>query len=295
MRVTFDITRDGIPAIDAATSAMAEAQQEVATGKRMQTVADDPSAASRAVGEHTELGLIDSYTATASAVSGRQSAVDSTLSDLINQLTAALSQGTGAQGSTATQQVRDAAADALTGIRDSVATDINSTYQGKSLFSGSSVAKTAYALVGGVWTYQGDSNVVKVAVNAGQQVAETWNGQAILQGSASTDVLTTLDNLATAVRAGDQTGISQGLTDLQAAFSRATQAQNALGADENSVSDATARLATLRIATDARRSKDEDTNMADAISRMNQAETAYRAALGAVARTGQLSLFDFMR
>jgi flagellar hook-associated protein 3 FlgL len=136
---------------------------------------------------------------------------------------------------------------------------------------------------------------VKVAINAGQQVAETWNGQAILKGSASTDVLTTLDNLATAVRNGDQPGISQGLTDLQAAFDRATTAQNALGTDENSVSDATARLATLRLATDARRSKDEDTNMAEAISRMNQAQTAYRAALGAVAQTGQLSLFDYMR
>jgi flagellar hook-associated protein 3 FlgL len=294
MRVTFDIIRDGIPAIDAATSAMAEAQAQVATGKRMQSIADDPAAASRAVGEHTELGLIDSYTSTANAVASRQSSVDSTLTDMINQLTSALASATGAQGSTATQQTRDAAADALTGIRDAVATDINSTYQGSYLFAGSKVGQPAYAQVGGVWTYQGDNAPVKVAINTGQQVADTWDGKAILQGSSSTDVLTSLDNLATAVRSGDQAGMTQGIADLQAAFSRATQAQNALGTDENSVSNATSRLATLRIATDARRSQDEDVNMADAIARMNQAQTAYRAALGAVAATGQLSLFDYI-
>ena len=294
MRVTFDIIRDGIPAIDAATSAMAEAQAQVATGNRMQSIADDPAAASRAVGEHTELGLIDSYTSTANAVASRQSAVDSTLTDVINQLTSGLASATGAQGSTATQQTRDAAADALTGIRDAVATDINSTYQGSALFAGSKVGQPAYVQIAGVWTYQGDNTPVKVAINAGQQVAETWDGKAILQGSASTDVLTTLDNLATAVRNGDQAGMTQGIADLQAAFSRATQAQNALGTDENSVSNATSRLATLRIATDARRSQDEDANMADAIARMNQAQTAYRAALGAVAATGQLSLFDYI-
>jgi flagellar hook-associated protein 3 FlgL len=294
MRVTFDITRDGVPAIDAATTAMAQAQLQAATGKRMQSIADDPSAASRAVGEHAELGLIDSYTSTATAVSSRQSAADSTLSDLINQLTAALTTATGAQGSTATQQTRDAAADALTGIRDAIATDVNSTYQGTSLFAGSKVTQPAYAQIAGVWTYLGDNSPVKVSVNAGQQVAETWDGQAILQGSASTDVLTALDTLATAVRNADQPGITQGITDLQAAFSRATQAQNALGADENSVSNATSRLTTLRLATDTRRSQDEDVNMADAIARMNQAQTAYRAALGAVAATGQLSLFDYL-
>ena len=89
--------------------------------------------------------------------------------------------------------------------------------------------------------------------------------------------------------------MQQGIDALQAAFGRATAAQNHLGSDENSVQDATARLTNLRVATDTRRSQDEDTNLADAISRMNQAQTAYRAALAAVAATGQLSLFDYLR
>jgi flagellar hook-associated protein 3 FlgL len=132
-------------------------------------------------------------------------------------------------------------------------------------------------------------------IDAGRQVAQTWDGQAVFQGSAATDVFTNLDNLVTAVRNGDDAGIQQGIDALQAAFGRATAAQNRLGSDENSVQDATARLTNLRVATDTRRSQNEDTNLADAISRMNQAQTAYKAALAAVAATGQLSLFDYLR
>ena len=39
----------------------------------------------------------------------------------------------------------------------------------------------------------------------------------------------------------------------------------------------------------------EDANLVEAISRMQQAETAYRAALGALGTTGRLSLMDYLR
>jgi len=295
MRLTFDIIRDGVPTIDAANAALGEAQQEVATGKRMQTVADDPMAAARAVSDHTELASIDAFSSAAGAVASKQAAADTTLNDIIDKITSALTNATSARGTTATQQTRDAAADALTGIRDALLGDANTTYQGTHLFAGTMVDQTPYALVGGVWTYQGNNAGATTAIDAGRQVAQTWDGQAIFQGSAGTDVFTDLDSLVTAVRNGDDAGIQQGIDALQAAFGRATASQNHLGSDENSVQDATARLTNLRVATDTRRSQDEDTNLADAISRMNQAQTAYRAALAAVAATGQLSLFDYLR
>ena len=295
MALTFDIVRDGIPAINTAQAALAQAQQQVSSGRLWQSVAGDPAAASRAVGEHTELSLLDAYKSTANAVSSRQSAADSTLTDLIQQLTSAMATLTGAQGSTATQATRDAAADALTGVRDAIASDVNTTYQGTYLFSGSQVTKAAYVNTGGVWTYQGDNAPVSVNVNTGTSVADTWDGQSILQGSDSADVLTTLDTIATAVRNGDSAGMTAGMTALQAAFGRATQAQDRLGTDENSVTNATSRLTTLSLATDTRRSQDEDANLAAAAAQMSQAQTSLQAALAAVGRSSQLTLFDFLQ
>ena len=295
MRVTFNLIRDGLSSINTAADTLARAQEQVASGRMNRLASDDPSAAQRAIGDHAELAALDSFTKTNDAVSARQSAVDSVLSDVIDKLTAALGTVASAQGTTATQAVRDAAAGAIQGIRDGVLGDINSNFQGTALFSGSKTDQTSYVLVGGTWTYQGDNTLVQASIERGRNVAQTWDGQAILQGSDPANVLTVLDNLATAITAGDAAGMTAGMTALQQAFGRATQAQSRLGADENSVADARTRLADLRLATDTQRSKDEDVNLAEAATRMSQAQVAYRAALSAVAQANQQSLLDYLK
>ena len=218
------------------------------------------------------------------------------MSDMIDKLTAALTTATSAAGTTATPATRDAAAAQLKGpLREALAGDVNSKFQGSYIFSGSKTDQAAYVLVGSTWTYQGDNTEVLTSIDSGRQVNQSWDGQSILQGSASQDVLTVIDNLMAAVQAGDNTGISAGIAALQDAFKRATAAQSRLGADEQSVSDAQGRLSDLRLATDTRRSKDEDVNMADAAARMNQAQVAYRAAIGAVSMSNQASLIDYLK
>jgi flagellin-like hook-associated protein FlgL len=107
--------------------------------------------------------------------------------------------------------------------------------------------------------------------------------------------LNVLDQLTAAIQTGSQGGIEGGLAALQLAFTRATTAQSALGADENSVADARTRLADLKLATETRRSQDEDANLVDAATRMNQAQVAYRAAIGAMSILNQASLIDFLK
>jgi flagellar hook-associated protein 3 FlgL len=295
MRSIFDITRDGLTAINTAADQLAKFQEQLSTGRALRVPSDDPMATARAIGEHAELSTIAAYTQAADAASARQGAADSIMSDMIDKLTAALTTATSAAGTTATPATRDAAAAQLKGLREALAGDVNSKFQGSYIFSGSKTDQAAYVLVGSTWTYQGDNTEVLTSIDSGRQVNQSWDGQSILQGSASQDVLTVIDNLTAAVQAGDNTGISAGIAALQDAFKRATAAQSRLGADEQSVSDAQGRLSDLRLATDTRRSKDEDVNMADAAARMNQAQVAYRAAIGAVSMSNQASLIDYLK
>ncbi len=81
----------------------------------------------------------------------------------------------------------------------------------------------------------------------------------------------------------------------QAAFERVTTAQSRVGVTLGDLDAHRMRLDAMRRASDARRSSLEDANLAEAISRMQQAETAYRAALGALGASGRLSLMDYLR
>jgi flagellar hook-associated protein 3 FlgL len=296
MRLIFDVVRDGLFAINSSAEQMATARQQVTTGRRTSAASEDPTAAAQAIGEHATIGTIDAYTSTASAASARLAAADTVLNGYIDKLTAAITAAMGARGSTATADSRAAAALQIRGLRDSLVGDINTKFGGTYLFSGARTDTTAYVPAGGgAWTYQGDNAAVQVEVESGRLVSVTADGQAIAQGGDATDVFTTLENLAAAVQAGDANGMGAGIDAVDRAFDRAVQAQGRLGVDERGVTDATSRLSALRLAADARRSKIEDANLAESITKMNQADTAYKAALGAVSSAERLSLLDYLR
>ena len=295
MRITFDPLREGLGAINTASSQLQQAQIEAATGKRIRKPSDDPAGAQQALAERAELGAIDDYQHSADSASSRLAAADSALGDIVNQLTTALSTVTGARGTSVSDAQRAAASTTLQGIRDAIRADFNTKFQGNSLFSGGMVDQPAYQQIGGVWTYTGDENAVQVEVDRVRTVTIGFNGKAIAQGSDSTDVMTTLDNLATAIGNKDEAAMADGVEALSRAFDRANQAQGRLGVDESSVADTQLRLTARRTAVDARRSKLEDANMAEALTRMSQADVAYKAALGAVSAVEKQSLLDYLR
>jgi flagellar hook-associated protein 3 FlgL len=294
MRVTFNVLRDGLEAIQTAASNYARAQWKVSSGRQMQAPSDDPAAAQRIVVERSEVATIDAYTRTSDTASGRLTALDSVLGDIVDKLTQATTAATSARGTTATQATRDAAAMALAGARDAIAGDINTIYGGAHLFSGSNVDVPAYVNGGGTWTYQGNNQAVMVDADRDRSVVSTLDGQAILKGGDATDVLSSLDTLIAAVTAGNSAAIGTGIDALGRAFTRAVQAQSQIGSDEASVADGQSRLSTLRLAAMTRLSKDQDANLANAMTDMSQAQTAYEAALGAVGTASRRSLLDYI-
>ena len=295
MRVTFNALNRGLDAINRAADQFMEAQYQVSTGKRLRTLSTDPAASQRSVVERSELANIDSYSQAGSAASSRLAALDQTLSDLVEQIQRAKVAASSGHPDTASATTRAAAAVTLGGIRDSMAADINQELDGIHVFSGANSRTAAYARNGGgAWVYQGDAQAVQTEVDAGRKVTMTMDGQAIMQGSDTTDLLTTMDNLVTAVQNGDGAGINAGFDALERAFQRVSRALSIVGTDEVSVSDSGAHLQKLQLASEKRVSVLEDTNLAEAIVRMSRAQTAYNAALGAVGTAGKNSLLNYL-
>jgi flagellar hook-associated protein 3 FlgL len=295
MRVIYDLMRDGLSAINDAASALDEARQQVATGRRLNGASDDPLGMQQAVSEYSTIAGLDAYTRTRDSAAARLSAADNVLSGMVDKISAAIVAGTSVRGSTADASARAAAVQTVTGLRDSLLADLNSQFNGSYIFSGTASGTAAYANVGGVWTYQGTADTTRVEIERGSVVSTSLDGSAIAKGSDSTDLLTALDDLAAAITAGDSDAIGTALDALDRGFDRALQAQGRLGADERGVDDATARLSALRVAADTRRSKLEDANLAESVTRLTQASNAYQAALGAVSSAERVSLLDYLK
>ncbi len=295
MRVTFQRAYGGGEYLETSASQLTRARQQVMSGKRVEKASDDPAAMQRSVEGRGEIGRLETYSRTADSALAKLTAIDTVLSAVVDRLTQAKVATVSAQGSVVSPAQREAAALTLEGLRDALAADLNTQVRGSYVFAGSQSTTPPFALVAGSWTYQGDATPVTVDIGPGQTVDVGLDGQALAQGAETTNILNDLETLIAAVRAGDGVGMSAGTAALDRAFARATRAQSGVGVDELGIGERQLQLTSTRLAVATRVSKDEDADLAYAISEMNRAQTAYQAALGAIGAAPRTSLLDYLR
>jgi flagellar hook-associated protein 3 FlgL len=295
MRVTFNQIQGSLDAINTAAAQFARAQQQVASGKKAARLSDDPLAAERGIQDIAELSTIDGYSQSSDSAAARLSVLDGALSSMTDILTSALATAAGAHGSTFDQVTRDTSSVKLDGLREALAGALNTKIRGVYVFGGSQSQVLPYAKTGSAWVYSGDAVEVSVDSAPNRTVSLSMDGQAIAKGTDAVDVLTVLDSLAADVKSGNEPGITAGMDALGRAFTRVVRAQSQVGTDEASVVDGQTQVASLRLAAMQRLASDQNVNMAEAITAMSRAQTAYQAALGAVGTASKLSLLDYIR
>jgi flagellin-like hook-associated protein FlgL len=175
--------------------------------------------------------------------------------------------------------------------------DLNTEFRGQYLFGGAAGTIQPYSKDGAgvVSSYQASTLEVSVDVDTEHAVAIAFNGESLARGAAADDLFVVMQNAIAAARAGDEPGLGTALDGLQQALDRATTFQARLGSSLKTIEDDRVRLAESARSSKGRISALEDTNMADAITGMTQAETTYRAALGAASQMHKLSLMDYLK
>lgn len=298
MRMTAaTVYRDSAAALERASDRLLEYQRQVASGRRISRPSDDPAGTAAAIGERHGIAGVEQYARTADSVTSRLLVIDTALSDLIDRLTQAQATVVSAQGSAKTPAEREAAAQVLEGVREDVLADLNTSFRGTYVFGGASSTTPPFTVGAGgtVSPYQGAAQEVRVDIGDRREVTIGFDGSQVSLGAAAADVFATLDAAAAAARAGDHEALHQARVDLEAAFERATALQMRVGTSLNSIESQQVQLTDRRLAALARVAKLEDANLAEAITGMNQADAAYRAALGATGRMTQLSLMDYLK
>lgn len=297
MRVTFNTSfSQSSHDLTRATEELVRRQREVSSGRSLNVASDNPAAAAAAVRERSELATLVQYQQTADNATARLTVMDSALSDTILRLTDAQTTILGARGSAVTEAQRQAAAGELIGIRDAVFGNLNTSFRGTYLFGGSSGTQPPFVQApdGTVTATAFDGTPLLVDIGRETSVAISSNGRDIAQGGAAESVFEALERAITAVRAGDDPEMASAVASLKTAFDRATAAQSRVGTSMNVVEGQLARVREQKLAGEGRVAGHEGVNLAEAISKMNHADTAYRASLGAIGASGRTTLMDYL-
>lgn len=298
MRVTFSaIYRNGVDDIARASEALVRHQRNAASGRRVHTPSDDPSASATIVGERAEIRALDQYVRATESVDSRLRVIDTALSDILKMLTAAQTSVAAASNSFVTQEQRDAYAGNLAGLRDAILGDLNTKYRGEQLFAGTATTTVPYVkdAAGQVQAYAGNDATIEIDIDRNRAVEVTIAGDRIVKGGETQGLFEVFEAAIAAVKAGDLGGMSQALDGLTRAFDRVTAAQTRVGTGLGQLDDHRMRLDEMRRASEARRSTLQDANLAESITAMQQADSARQAAIGVAAGTSKLSLFDFLK
>ena len=274
-------------------------ERQISTGERLERSSDDPvaSARLRTLERADRLAQIDAGNA---ALAREELTGASThLDDIANTLIRARELAVQAGSDTVSQEGRLAIATEMEILRDSLFASINATSStGRSLFGGDT-SRAAYTMnATGTAIYTGALASGTIPVAQGVRIDRGVTGPAVLNfddGGTQTDALAFLQSFTAALRGGaaDPSGFARdALAGFDAAIDTTARNQTVLGARAAWI-DTIENTQILRSESRAREAGEiGGTDLASAISRLQQVLTTLEASQAGFARLSSLTLFD---
>jgi flagellar hook-associated protein 3 FlgL len=266
--------------------ALARAARQVTTGRRLNTVSDNPVDASQVMRMDSQLRDIEQYRRNGTFATAKLSTEDVALSSLISVLQKAKSTAISTTSPDPTDPGRQAALSAVQQLKEQVIALGNTRVGDEYVFAGDR-STTAPFLANG--NFVGDSNSRQIQINEGVSVSLTHSGQPLF-----TDALTSLDDLITQLQTGTPDQIQATLTAVGDATQQALRFQAETGARLKDIQETGTRLASLSASLADRRDGIVGVDPAEAIVALQQEQTALERAYAVVGRVMQTTLTDYL-
>jgi flagellar hook-associated protein 3 FlgL len=285
LRVNPDTVPDLVAAIEQAQQNEQTAAQQMATGRSVNNLSDNPAAAAQLVNNDALTGENDQFLTNVTDLQSKFQAADSALNSAVQLMTTAISVGTEGANGTLSAADRQAVAQQVQGIQQQMLALANTEYEGTYIFSGTNVTTPAFAqdssAASGV-QYNGNTDVTSVQISEGQSMETNVAGSQIFT-NANGNVFQALNDLANALTSGN--GIDAANTEVQQAFSQLTTQRVFYGNALNQVQTSQSFLNQEQVNLSTQQNQLVGANMTQAITNESQAQTDEEAALSA---TGQI-------
>jgi flagellar hook-associated protein 3 FlgL len=279
--------------------AISQSQTQLATGKRINTPADDPIGTAVALGIRDDLASVKAWQANISDGTSWLSATDDALGGYQDILQNAHELAVQGGNGTLSNTERGVIADQVLALRDQVVEAGNASIAGRYLFGGTRTDRPPFSM-----TANAGQPGMQLPLSTGQLTREIAQGQVVAVNvtadqiatpAGAPDVFTTLTNLANDLRNGNLTAASgTDMTNLQVHMDNVSALRGVVGNKMNRLDATSSRHSTADIARQKQQADLEDTDMAQAITDLNMRQSVLQASLAVGARVMQKSLADFL-
>ena len=306
-RVTQQTTaRSTLANLQRNLSAMADLQNRLSGNTKITKPSDDPAGTATAMALRAGLRANKQASNNIDDGNGWLTTADDALQSSLDVLRQARDLTVqGSNTGSLTPQARDALASQIESLRQTMLGQANATYQGRTVFAGTTDAGSAITVTpadplipGSTATYAstivvGQSVTRRIDANTSVRVDVDGSKAFGTQGSPTSSVFATLDRIAATLRSGGNPATE--LTALDGHRDAMLTELGSVGARQNEVLNAQDRAFATKTALTTQLSGIEDVDLAATVVELQTQEVAYKAALGATARVLQPSLLDFLR
>ena len=300
MRISTQLLyQRGVNSIEEQQSNLSKTQQQLATGERLRSPADDPFAATRIVSLTEQLSTLDQYIRNADVAETKLNQEETSLTSIINTL----------------QRVREIA---VQGANDVLTADdrqalSNEVYQrlegilqvsnsqdsnGEYIFSGDRTNTVPFSFDGnGNFNYQGDQGQRYIQVGSSRQIAVNDSGYAVFENvrlsEGGTDtVMKIVYDVYDTLNQGESTNPL--LTKLTDALEHVSNVRSSIGARMNAIDSEKQAIDSFKLSIEKNKSTLQDLDYAEAISQFQQQLAGLQAAQQTFVQVQGLSLFNYI-
>lgn len=288
MRISsWMLRRDALRAIGGNLEALARAQRESATGRRIQTVSDDPSGAAQVMRLDAHLRDVEQFRRNATSATTRLSTEDVVLTSARDLVARARELALSGATESPLDPLRQAALAEIDQIRDQLISLGNTKLGDEFLFGGGQTTNPPFRIDG---TYLGDQTVRRAEIDD-QLVIDTNHTGDVMLGSA----LQALASLVVELRTGTPESIRGRIDVLASAADDLLTVQTQVGARLRMIQQSNDYLAKRVITFTDQREAIRDVDPAESVLEVMAAQTALERAYAVVGRVLSTNLLDFLR
>lgn len=295
MRVNPDPSGDILAALTRSEREQERAVMQLATGRRVNVPSDDPAAAAAMVDNRARSDQTDEFVHSISTITSLQQTADASLSSAVSALTRAINLGVQGSNGTLSDADRRALAEELRGIKTQMLSLANLSFQGSYVFAGTATQTAPFvadaSTPSGV-RYDGNQGVNQVTIGDGFSVAMNVPGSQIFTAPGA-DVFQGLQDMINALETNGDVGAT--VVEVRAAFDHISAQRVFYGNTLNRMDAQQTFLKSSQVQLASEENSLIGADPAAAASQLASATSARDAALTAVGKISQLSLFDYLR
>jgi flagellar hook-associated protein 3 FlgL len=285
--------------LDTSTSVTNALTNELSSGLRVGSLQDDPVAASQSALMSSAIARDDTFVQTASSKASMLQMTDSTLGEVVTQVTAAVTLAVQGNNGVLNSANMTAIVQQLTGIRDQVLSLANTSYLGQALFAGSQGSVKPFVLDTSTQpatvTYAGDTALQYIETPSGQQIQSNLPGSAIF-GTGSAGVFGALNQLIADFSSGAPTAnITTAIGNLSASMGQVSQERSILNSSLATVKSTTSYVQMEESQLKAQQSSLVAADTATVATQLSASETQHKALLNVMSALQKINLFDYLR